>query len=86
MNSPGPDGKMPLGGWRKTHFTSPARTASIFVPAVPTGIWRLPAESEDDEPIVGEAGGREEQEGAAGGEAMGDARPDRREEASLRAS
>ena len=40
----------------------------------------MAVESEDDEPIVGEAGGRAEQEGAAGGEAMGDARPDRREE------
>ena len=42
---------------------------------------RVAVESEDDEPIVGrEAEGREEQEGAAAGEAMGDARPDRREE------
>ena len=41
---------------------------------------RVAEESEDDEPIVEEQEGREEQEGAAGGEAMGDARPDRREE------
>ena len=41
---------------------------------------RVAAESEDDEPNAGEAEGREEQEDAAGGVAMGNGRPDRREE------